>query len=194
MKLGNLKPVKKPSRIRGFLSNLSRSLAGKYVNDIHPTFLTYVGNSNFATSSIFRDAQARRLKKIMKLLNSDKYRKFFFKAISYNPRIKEKPIINTRWYVVAYNKIIYFLSKTYVFLFERELYKKIRVFENASSEYSDMSARIDKYIASTTPEQRLLRMHVLRILSEQSFNDDFDVLSNRVSPDVIEEREKWFIV
>ena len=190
MKLGNLKPVKRPSRIRGFFSNLKRSLAGKYVNDIHPGFMTYIGNGNYATASIFRDAQTRRMKKLLKLLNSDKYRKFFFKAISYNPSVNEKPIVDTRWFVVAFNKIIYFLSKTYVFLFERELYKKIKVFERVSSEYADMGARVDKYIASTTHYERLSRMHALKLLSDESFRDDINVIVNRVSPDVIEGRRR----
>ena len=190
MKLGNLKPVKRPSRIRGFFSNLSRTLAGKYVNDIHPGFMTYIGNSSFATSSIFRDAQTRRMKKLLKLLDSPKYRKFFYKAISYTPNVMEKPIVDTRWYVVAYNKVTYFLSKIYVFLFKRDLYKRIRNFEKVSSEYASLSTRVDEYIASTTPEQRLLRMHAVGVLSDRSFKDDFDVLFRRVSPDVIEGRNK----
>ena len=188
MKLGNLKPVKRPSFIRRFFSNLNRKLAGKYVNDIHPGFMTYIGSSNFATSSIWRDASARRFKKIWKILSSDKYRKFFYKAISYNPAVKENPPVDTRWYVVTYNKITYFLSKAYVFLFERELYKKIKFFEKVSGEYADLSQRVDKYIASTTFEQRLSRMHATGVLSEQSFQDDFDVLMRRVSPETIEAR------
>jgi hypothetical protein len=49
---------------------------------------------------------------------------------------------------------------------------------------------MDEYIASTTSLERLSRMQALGIISNESFRDDFDVLFNRVSPDVIEARNK----
>ena len=49
---------------------------------------------------------------------------------------------------------------------------------------------MDEYIASTTSLQRLSRMQTLGIISKQSFQDDFDVLCLRVSPDEIEARYK----
>lgn len=188
MKLGKLKPVKKPSFLRRLFSTINAKLAGRYVNDIHPGFMMYLEKNNFLTASIWRDASARKFKKIWKILDSDKYRKFFYKAINYNPAIKEKPIIDTRWHVVVYNKVTYFLSKAYVFLFERELYRKIKFFEKVSSEYADLSTRIDNYIASTTFEERLSRMHATGVLSDKSFQDDFDILMRRIPNDVVEER------
>jgi hypothetical protein len=174
MKLENLKklkPVKKPSKLRRWISGINAKLAGRYVNDIHPGFMTYLEKNNFLTASIWRDACVKKYKKIWKILDSDKYRKFFYKAINYNPAVKEKPIIDTRWHVVTYNKITYFLSKAYVFLFERGLYRKIKFFEKVSSEYADLSTRIDKYIASTTFEERLSRMHATGVLSDKSFQE-----------------------
>jgi hypothetical protein len=191
MKLENLKklkPVKKPSKLRRWISGINAKLAGRYVNDIHPGFMTYLEKNNFLTASIWRDACVKKYKKIWKILDSDKYRKFFYKAINYNPAVKEKPIIDTRWHVVTYNKITYFLSKAYVFLFERGLYRKIKFFEKVSSEYADLSTRIDKYIASTTFEERLSRMHATGVLSDKSFQDDFDILMRRIPNDVVEER------
>jgi hypothetical protein len=80
------------------------------------------------------------------------------------------------------------LSKAYVFLFEKKLYEKIKYFEKVSAGVADLSLRVDKYIASTTYEERLSRMQALGIISKQSFEDDFDVLIKRIPAEVIEER------
>jgi hypothetical protein len=188
MKLGNLKPVRRPSKFRRWLSNASALLASRYVKDCHPAFMTYVEKNNLMTASIWQDASAKRFRQIMKILNSDKYKKFFYKAISYDPSKKEHSVIERKWYVVAFDKVVYHLSKAYVFVFEKELYKKIKYFEKVSAGVADLSARVDKYIASTTFEQRLLRMREIGIISRQTFEDDFDVIMKRVPPEVIEER------
>lgn len=186
MKLGKLKPIKRPTRLRVWLSKISAKLAGRYVKDCHPSFMKYIEKNNILTASIWFNAQQKRLKKIMKLINSDAYRKFFYKAISYNPG--EKEVLVKKWYVDIFDKIVYTLSKAYVFVFERELYKKIKYFETVSSGVANLSARVDKYIASTTYEERLSRMAVTGVISQQSFQDDFDVLIRRVSPETIEAR------
>jgi hypothetical protein len=193
MKLGNLKPVKRPSFLRRLFSTINAKLAGKYVNDIHPGFMRYLEKNNFVTASIWRDVQAKEFRKIMKIIDSDKYRKFFYNAIKYNPAKREVPVIIKPWYVWLWNKITYELSKVYVFVFDREIYKKIRNFEKVSSEYGDLAARIDKYIAETTFDERLSRMHALEVISYKSFQDDFDILMRRIPNDVVEERSNRFV-
>jgi hypothetical protein len=183
-----IKNEEKKSRLFRWLTNLSRSLAGRYVNDCHPVFMQYLAVNNIATASIWNDARSRRYKEIIKILDSDKYRKFFYKAISYNPKNREYEKLEVKWYVKIFDKAIYRLSKAYVFLFERELYRKIKTFETVSAGVASLTKRMDEYIAKTTPEQRLSRMQALGIISYESFKDDLDVIFNRISPDVIEAR------
>jgi len=180
------KRKEKKSRLFNWFANLSAKLAGRYVNDCHPVFMQYLAINNIATASIWNDASSRRYREIMKMLDSDKYRKFFYNAVDYK-RGELKPL-PVKWYVRIFDKVVYSLSKAYVFLFERELYRKIKTFETVSAGVVSFTKRMDEYIARTTPEQRLSRMHALGIISYESFKDDLDVIYNRVSPDVIEAR------
>lgn len=188
MKIGKLKPAKKPSKLRRWLYSIPRKLAGRYVEDCHPAFMQYLAVNNITTASIWHDARSRRYKEIMKILDSDKYRKFFYNAIDYK-RGELKPL-PVKWYVRAFDKVVYHLSKAYVFVFERELYKKIKNFEVVSAGVATLIKKMDEYIASTTSLQRLSRMQALGIISNESFREDFDVIFNRISPDVIEARKK----
>ena len=178
----------KKSRLFNWFANLSRKLAGRYVNDCHPVFMQYLAVNNITTASIWNDARSRRYEEIMKILDSDKYRKFFYNAVDYK-RGELKPL-PLKWYVRAFNKVVYHISKAYVYVFERELYKKIKTFESVSAGVVSLTKRMDEYIARTTPEQRLSRMHALGIISYESFKDDLDIIVNRVSPEVIEARYK----
>jgi hypothetical protein len=190
MKLGKLKPVKPPSRLRRWFSAMSVKLAGRYVKDCHPSFMSYIEKNNILTASIWYDASSRRYRKIMRMLDSDKYRKYFYNAVDYKRgELKSLPV---KWYVQIFDKIVYSLSKAYVFVFERELYKKIKTFETVSKGVVDLTKRMDEYIASTTSLQRLSRMEALGIISKESFKDDFDVIVNRVPLEVIEERYQNF--
>lgn len=184
--------IKQRSRLYRWFANLSRNLAGRYVNDCHSVFMQYLAVNNITTASVWNDARSRRYKEIMKILDSDKYRKFFYNAVDYK-RGELKPL-QLKWYVRAFDKIVYYLSKAYVFIFERELYRKIKTFEVVSAGVVSLTKRMDDYIARTTPEQRLSRMHALGIISYESFKDDLDIIVNRISSDVIEEKNmdyKW---
>ena len=148
MKLGKLKSVKSPSRFRRWLSNVSGKLAGRYVHECHPAFMIFVEKNNLATASIWNDARTKRYREIMKILDSDAYRKYFYNAIDYKRgELKSIPV---KWYVLVLDKIIYYLSKAYVFVFERELYEKIKSFETVSKGFVNLSKRMNEYIASTT--------------------------------------------
>jgi hypothetical protein len=186
MKIPTKNKEKKRFILFRWLTNLSRSLAGRYVNDCHPVFMQYLAVNNITTASVWNDARARRYKEIMKILDSDKYRKFFYNAVDYK-RGELKPL-PVKWYVRAFDKVIYNISKAYVFVFERELYKKIKTFEVVSAGVVSLTKRMDEYIAKTTPEQRLSRMHALGIISYESFKDDLDVIVNRIPLEVVEER------
>ena len=186
MKIPTKHKEKKPFILIRWLTNLSRSLAGRYVNDCHPVFMQYLAVNNITTASVWNDARSRRYKEIMKILDSDKYRKFFYNAVDYKRGELKK--LSVKWYVMAFDKIIYVLSKAYVFIFERELYRKIKTFETVSAGVVSLTKRMDDYIARTTPEQRLPRMHALGIISYESFKDDLDVIVNRIPLDIVEER------
>ena len=188
MKLGNLKPVKRRSRLYMWFANLSAKLSGRYIKDCHPAFMSFVEKHNLATASTWYEAWTKRYNEIMKMLYSDAYRKYFYNAVDYKRgELKKLPV---KWYVRIFDKIVYNLSKAYVFVFERELYKKIKAFEKVSKGVISLNKKMDEYIASTTSLQRLSRMQTLGIISKQSFQDDFDVLCLRVSPDEIEARYK----
>jgi len=179
------------SRIKGWLNRLSTFLSKRYIVDCHPAFMTYIEKNNIITASIWNDARNRRFNEIWKLINSDKYKKYFYNAVDYNYKRGESPKpIPKKWYVVAYDKTVYHLSKAYVFLFEKELYKKIKQFERISKGVVSLTKRMDAYIASTTSLQRLSRMQMLGIISRESFQDDIDVIFCRVSPDEVETRNK----
>jgi hypothetical protein len=188
MKLGNLKPVKKRSKLYMWFANLSAKLSGRYIKDCHPAFMSFVEKYNLATASSWYEVYTRRYNEIMKMLDSDKYRKFFYEAVDYK-RGELKPL-PVKWYVRIFDKIVYNLSKAYVFIFEHELYKKIKSFEKTSKSVVALTKKMDEYLASTTSEQRLSRMKALGIISNETFKDDFDILINRVSPDVIEKRNE----
>lgn len=188
MKIPKAHKEKKRSRLFRWFANLSANLAGRYVNDCHPIFMQYLAVNNIATASIWNDARSRRYKEIMKILDSDKYRKFFYNAVDYK-RGELKPL-PVKWYIRIFDKVVYNFSKAYVFLFQRELYRKIKTFEIVSAGVVSLTKRMDEYIAKTTTEQRLSRMHALGIISYESFKDDLDIIVNRISPDVIEARNK----
>jgi hypothetical protein len=188
MNFKKLKSVKKRSKLYMWFANLSAKLSGRYVKDCHPAFMSFVEKHNLATASIWNNAWAERYEEIMKMLNSDDYKKYFYNAVDYK-REAVKPLPQ-KWYVMIFDKIVYGLSKAYVFVFERELYRKIKQFELVSKGVANLIKKTDEYIASTTSLQRLSRMQALGIISYQSFQDDFDILVNRIPHEVIEERHK----
>jgi hypothetical protein len=191
MKLGKLKPIKKRSKLYMWFANLSAKLSGRYVKDCHPAFMSFVEKHNLATASTWYEAWTKRYNEIMKMLDSDEYRKFFYNAVDYKRgELKQLPV---KWYVRIFDKIIYSLSKAYVFVFERELYKKIKSFEKVSKNVISLNKRMDEYIASTTSLQRLSRMQTLGLISRESFQDDFDILVHRISPEIIEKRKEGML-
>ena len=191
MKVPKKNKEKKKSRLFRWFANLSANLAGRYINDCHPVFMQYLAVNNIATASVWNDARNRRFEEIWKLITSDKYKKYFYNAVDYNYKRGESPKpLPVKWYVRIFDKIVYNLSKAYVFLFERKLYRKIKTFERVSKGVVSLTKRMDEYIASTTSFQRLSRMQALGIISNESFREDFDVLFNRVSPDVREELQE----
>jgi hypothetical protein len=191
MKVPTKNKEKKRSRLFRWFANISANLSKRYVNDCHPVFMQYLAVNNIATASIWNDARSKRFEEIWKLISSDKYKKYFYNAVDYDYKRGESPKpLPLKWYVRAFDKVVYWISKAYVFLFEKELYKKIKTFETVSSGVVSLTKRMDEYIASTTSLQRLSRMQALGIISNESFRDDFDVLVNRVSPDEIEKRNQ----
>lgn len=64
MKLGNLKPVRRRSKLYRWFANLSAKLSGRYVKDCHPGFMTFIEHYNIATASIWNDARAKKYREI----------------------------------------------------------------------------------------------------------------------------------
>ena len=184
------KPQKRKSRLFRFFAGISAKLSSRYVKNCHPSFMTYINNvQNLATVSIGKDMYSKRYRQIMKILNSDKYKKYFYASVNYKRNVKPL-IIQQKWYIEAFDKIVYFLSKAYVFLFEKELYKKIKYFETTSKGFIALSARVDDYIAKTTPRRRLSRMQALGIISDETFQEDFNIMYNRIPNDIVEGRRE----
>lgn len=180
---------KRKSILYRFFAGISAKLSSRYIKNCHPSFMSYIEIKNLATTSIGKDIYSKRYRQIMKILNSDKYKKYFYTSVNYKRNVKPV-IVPQKWYVKAFDKVVYFLSKVYVFLFEKTLYLKIKNFETISKGFADLSARVDNYIATTTPRRRLSRMQMLGVISDETFQEDFNVMVNRISPDVIEGRRK----
>lgn len=166
---------KKNSKIKTWLNKIKVKLSKRYVNDCHPEFLSFIENRNIVSLSLGREIQTKRAKKILKTLDSDKYRKYFYASVDFVPKQTIKEVTQNVFQKI-FDKLIYHLSKTYVFIFEKQLYERIIGFERVSKNMTNMNNKIDDYLKSTTIEQRLSRAKAIKILD----GDTYDTYVNRL--------------
>jgi hypothetical protein len=105
-------------------------------------------------------------KRIMKVLSSDKYKRFFYKAINYNTAMPPVAIIEP--YGKSFSdRIKNAIAKAYVYLFRKELYNAIKLFSKWKSKIKILDEKIDGYMATTTLDERLNRSKTFGIVTEK---------------------------
>lgn len=105
-------------------------------------------------------------KRIMKMLNSKKYKDYFYKAVKYDRHTAEsliKPYTNT-----LKDRIFSFIAKAYVYLFKKDLYLSILQFQRIRDGVISLDKKVDEYMATTTLEERLDRATNLGIITNDN--------------------------
>lgn len=109
----------------------------------------------FYKASIYDAEVEAKREKILKILSSKKYKKYFFKAVNYkinNSSDEIKPFGNNL--IDKINKII---SVIYLRLFNNKLYESIKLFEKWKSKISTIEDKVDNYMKTTTLDERIDR-------------------------------------
>jgi hypothetical protein len=173
--------MKKLRKIKNWFKNIPVLLSKKFIGDFHPQFLELMQRSSFVDNNIFQELSGKRAKELIRIISSPKYKKYFYKAVAYNPQHPEEiKILRTKWEKTL-DKIEYFISKVYVFLFVREVYNNIKSFEKISKNIIVLNSKIDEYFAKTTVIERLERAYNIGIISKVFYLEDIGILSRKIS-------------
>lgn len=136
----------------------NKNVLSKYLVTYHPAFLTLVNEIELKLND---DKRQKKAKEIMKLINSSQYKRFFYRAVNYNPAIPELPELP-----VSFNdKFKIFISKIYIFLFRRDIYRKLQLFKKISKGFTEQEERINNYINQTNVGERIDRAVELGVIS-----------------------------
>jgi hypothetical protein len=141
--------------VKRYLLTVDASLLNLFSNDERKK----LDNSFFGS-----DRANKERERIIKLLSSEKYKKFFFKAIRYDrnkPEGKIEPFSNKIW-----DKILKGISVAYLYLFNRELYERIQLFQKWTSKVSTIETQVNEYMATTTLDERADRGVMLGVIDE----------------------------
>src|ERR1035437_2363091 len=100
-------------------NKMYKSLVKRYLITTDPKFLSIFGRETIIDGNLYPTLNARRkrARQILKSIDNDKYRKFFYKSVKYVRKIDQPPTVNP-----FKSKIVMFFSKIYMYLFERELF------------------------------------------------------------------------
>jgi hypothetical protein len=105
----------------------------------------------------------REYKRIMKVLNSKKFKDYFYKVVKYDRSTAEsliKPYSDT-----LKDRIFSFIAKAYIYIFNREVHNDILLFQRIRDGIISMDKKVDEYMAKTTIEERLDKATSLGIIS-----------------------------
>jgi len=139
----------------------NKNFLSKYLVTYHPAFLTLVEEIEFKLNDIGRDKKA---KEIMEIINSSHYKRFFYRAVNYNPAIPELPETPLSFG----DRFKMFISKIHIFLFRRDIYKKLQLFKKISKEFIGREEKINKYMKETNVGERMDRAVELGVISEDT--------------------------
>jgi hypothetical protein len=139
----------------------NENFLSKYLVTYHPAFLNLVQEIEFKLSD---DKRQQKAKEIMKLISSSQYKRFFYRAVNYNPAVPELPETPLSFG----DKFKFFISKIHIFLFRRDIYKKLQSFKRISKEFIDREKKIDEYMKQTSVSERIERAVSLGIISEET--------------------------
>lgn len=139
----------------------NKNFLSKYLITYHPAFLTLVEEIEIKLND---DKRNQKAKEIMKLISSSQYKRFFYRAVNYNPAVPEleetKPSFGDRFK--------YFISKIHIFLFRRDIYKKLQLFKRISKEFVEREKKIDEYMKQTSVGERIERAIDLGIINKET--------------------------
>lgn len=94
-------------------------------------------------------------KRIMKVLNSKKFRDYFYMVVKYDRHTAESLI---KPYGKALKDRIYsFIAKIYIQFFNKKLYEQIQRFQKIRDGLILLDGKIDEYFENTTVDERLDR-------------------------------------
>jgi len=112
---------------------------------------------------IIESRAEQEYKRIMKVLNSDKFKDYFYKFVKYDRSTAEsliKPYSNT-----LKDRIFAYIAKAYIYLFNREAYNDILMFQRIRDGIVSLDKKIDDYMANTTPAERLDNATLLGVVT-----------------------------
>jgi len=136
-----------------------------YLIEFHPSFLLIADRIKIKSDNLDKDL-GNEYRRIMKVLSSQKFKKFFYQVADY--KLNEKPLPepkNNLW-----SKIKKFVAKQYLRFFNKELYKSLLRFKASTEVYRKLNAAADNYIANTSLDERGDRAVAVGILSEENRN------------------------
>ena len=139
----------------------NKNFLSKYLVTYHPAFLSLVEEIELKLND---DKRHKKAKEIMKLINSSQYKRFFYRAVNYNPAIPELPETPLSFG----DRFKIFVSKIHIFLFRRDIYKKLQLFKRISEEFVEREKKINEYMIQTSVGERIERSVNLGIISEET--------------------------
>lgn len=147
-------------------------ILNRYLIEFHPQFILFADKLSLKTDnfSVTEKRAAKEYKRIMKVLNSQRYKKFFYNSVNYSLTTGPPPFKPFKDTLLERFKR--FIAKQYLRLFNKKLYRSLQVFKSLSSKFETLDAQIDKYMNDTTVKERCLRAKELGIVSGEAFEED----------------------
>jgi len=139
----------------------NKNFLSKYLVTYHPAFLSLVEEIEIKLSD---DRRNKKAKEIMKMINSSQYKRFFYRAVNYNPAVPELPETPLSFG----DRVKIFVSKIHIFLFRRDIYKKLQLFKRISEEFVEREKKINKYMKQTSVGERIERAVELGVISKET--------------------------
>jgi len=139
----------------------NKNFLSKYLVTYHPAFLSLVQELELKLKD---DRKDKKAKEIMKIINSSHYKRFFYRAVNYNPAVPELPETPLSFG----DRFKIFVSKIHIFLFRRDIYEKLQLFKRISKEFVDREKKIDEYMKQTNVGERVERAMELGIIDEDT--------------------------
>lgn len=134
-----------------------------YLIDFHPSFLLIADEIKEKKTILDKESE-NEYRRIMRVLNSQKFKKMFYRVVDYNlNEISTPKPQNNLW-----GKIKKFIAKQYLRFFDKELYGSLMRFKTLSGRYQKLNTAADDYISNTTLNERGDRAVVIGVSSKNN--------------------------
>lgn len=167
--------MKKKTKKRSLKKWFYDKILNRYLIEFHPQFILFADNLSVQTDnfSVTEKRAAKEYKRIMKILNSQKYKRYFYNAVKYTTTqgtAPFKPFENT-----LVEKIKKFVAKQYLRFFNKKLYRSLQMFRVTAVKFKQIDSQIDDYMKNTTIEQRIKRAIDVGMIQENNYKDGNEV-------------------